>query len=250
MGLTTILDKLSPISLDEMSSIRLMNRMDYKFIATSEQLEDLLIHVRDLYRAQEVDGNRLSPYHTIYLDTLEYTMYLAHHNGRAIREKIRVRTYVDSLLTFLEVKNKNNKGRTDKKRIKVDSYENMNQDTARTFLKESSWFTLDELRPVIENRFSRITLVNKELTERLTIDTCLCFHNFITGSDVTLPGLVVIELKRDGFAWSPISGVLHDMRIRTLGFSKYCMGSALTNETIKRNNFKQKIILINKLLKQ
>ena len=31
---------------------------------------------------------------------------LAHQNGRVIREKIRVRTYVSSGLTFLEVKKK------------------------------------------------------------------------------------------------------------------------------------------------
>ena len=55
-------------------------------------------------------------------------MYLAHQNGRVIREKIRVRTYVSSGLTFLEVKNKNNKGRTDKKRIRVQGVNSLRQD--------------------------------------------------------------------------------------------------------------------------
>ena len=53
----------------------------------------------------------------LYFDTDDYEMYRMHHAGRTVREKIRVRTYLDSLDTFLEVKNKNNHGRTKKKRI-------------------------------------------------------------------------------------------------------------------------------------
>jgi hypothetical protein len=47
------------------------------------------------------------PYETTYLDTEGREMFMAHQNGRTVREKIRVRTYKDSGLTFLEVKNKN-----------------------------------------------------------------------------------------------------------------------------------------------
>ena len=61
---------------------------------------------------QEIDGQRLTAYDTLYYDTLDLQMYLRHHDRQLRRQKIRVRTYVDSQLTFLEVKNKSNKGRT------------------------------------------------------------------------------------------------------------------------------------------
>lgn len=41
-------------------------------------------------------------------------MYRMHHCGKKVREKIRVRTYLDTNDTFLEIKNKNNHGRTKK----------------------------------------------------------------------------------------------------------------------------------------
>jgi len=43
MCLATIFNNMSPISLDEMSTIRLMNRIDNKFIATREQLYEISI---------------------------------------------------------------------------------------------------------------------------------------------------------------------------------------------------------------
>ena len=46
--------------------------------------------------------------------------YNDHHNQRVNRHKIRFREYVDSGLIYLEVKCKTNKGKTVKKRLKVD----------------------------------------------------------------------------------------------------------------------------------
>ena len=114
-----IVQGMAPITLDEMSGVKLMNRIDTKYVVTETQLRDILMRIRDAYYAQEVEGNRLSPYSTVYYDTPELTMYLIHHDRHLVRDKVRVRTYVDSHLTFCEVKHKNNKGRTKKKRIEV-----------------------------------------------------------------------------------------------------------------------------------
>lgn len=103
-NVTTALSAFSSISLEEMSTIRLMNRTDTKYIVSLSALMDVLQRASNCYRVQEVQGERNIVYHTTYLDTPDYAMYLAHQNGRVIREKIRVRTYVSSGLTFLEVK--------------------------------------------------------------------------------------------------------------------------------------------------
>ena len=105
-NVTTALSAFSSISLEEMSTIRLMNRTDTKYIVSLSALMDVLQRASNCYRVQEVQGERNIAYHTTYLDTPDYAMYLAHQNGRVIREKIRVRTYVSSGLTFLEVKKK------------------------------------------------------------------------------------------------------------------------------------------------
>ena len=97
------------------------------------------------------------------------------------------------------------------------------------------------------NHFKRITLVNNARTERLTIDRHLSFHNVETGLDRCMDNLVVIEVKRDGNTYSPIQELLRELRIFPSGFSKYCIGMALTTPGIKRNLFNERIRKIEKL---
>lgn len=239
--ITEILNTFRPITLEEMSGIRLMNRTDTKYLLPLEALDVLLRRAAADYLVQEVADERNIVYHTVYLDTEEKAMYLAHQNGRAVREKIRVRTYVSSRLTFLEVKNKNNKGRTDKKRIRVTTFDSLSAEGADEFLSLHAWYNLSQLSPQLENRFQRITLVNRAMTERLTIDTDICFRNLTNENFAALPGLAVVELKRDGRTPSPIRQALNNLHVRPAGFSKYCMGCVLTDRELKQNRFKPKV---------
>ena len=77
-----LLDKLPPISLSEMSEIKLMNRIDKKYLATIDQLKQLLVMAQGKYMVQQIEGKRYNRYHTIYLDTPDEEMYTMHHNGR------------------------------------------------------------------------------------------------------------------------------------------------------------------------
>ena len=150
----------------------------------------------------------------------------------------------------MEVKTKNNHGRTKKKRIEVSDMD-LSDTTKREFLQKHLRYEVDKLQPVLSNHFNRITLVNKGMTERLTIDTALNFHNLLSGEDKDMGPLVVIELKRDGLVYSPVLHMLRDLRIQPHGFSKYCMGSALTGENhLPVNRFKCKLREINKLVNQ
>ena len=97
-----LLEQLPSITLAEMKDIRLMNRIDKKYLATISQLEQLLVMAQGKYMVQEIEGKRYSRYHTIYLDTPDEEMYTIHHNGRLVRQKVRIRTYLDSGDTFLE----------------------------------------------------------------------------------------------------------------------------------------------------
>ena len=244
-----ILERFDPISLDEMSSIRLMNRIDSKYLANEDQLSQLLEMALGDYMIQSIDGIRQSEYRTTYLDDKDNIMYLNHHNGRLTRQKVRIRTYVDTNDYFFEVKLKNNHGRTKKKRIHLTNADSYIQDGAAEFLAEHTMLplTLSDLAPKLSNHFKRITLVNKAKTERLTIDRELSFHNEESGIDRNMDRLVVIEVKRDGNTYSPIQELLREVRIFPSGFSKYCIGMALTTPGIKRNMFNERIRKIEKL---
>lgn len=236
------------ITLDEMKDVKLMNRVDTKFLVTSNELIAILKGICDRYYAQEVEGNRLSPYSTVYYDTPDLKMYTIHHDRHLVRDKVRVRTYVDSQLTFCEVKHKSNKGRTKKKRIEVRPGTDVTKDPETvSFLMEKQPYPVESLSPNLETAFDRFTLVNFEKTERLTIDCNLHFNNFVSGAKASMDPLVIMELKQDGRAHSLLKEVLFDLRIKPYKISKYCIGTALTRPEVKQNRFKKKIRRINKL---
>ena len=239
----TLLDTLPPITLEQMESIKLMNRLDTKYVATKRQLIELLQLVQDKYYVQTIGTTTICPYRTTYFDTDEHTMYMMHHNKRARRTKVRVRTYLTSGdLTFLEVKRKNNHGRTKKKRIQVPSLEQSQMaEGAQELVQRKTGMSFLSMHQVVQNLFDRVTLVNKAKTERLTIDYNIRFHNFETNNDADSDQLVIIELKRDGNVYSPICSLLRDLHIHPTGFSKCCIGMVWTDPGLKQNNFKEKV---------
>ncbi|MCR5679138.1 MAG: polyphosphate polymerase domain-containing protein [Prevotella sp.] len=247
MSIEQQIAQMQPITLEEMSSVKLMNRTDTKFVTTLPMLQRLLEQAQADYYVQDIDGQRNMLYETTYFDTSDFQMYQEHQHGHCGRQKIRFRTYVSSNLQFMEVKTKNNRGRTKKKRMEVTDM-NLNDDAKRAFLASHLRYEVDSLHPHMHNYFHRITLVNRGKTERLTIDTSLQFTNMVTGIHRDMGHLVIIELKRDGLVYSPVLHMLRQLHIHPHGFSKYCMGAAMTNEALPVNRFKQKLRDVDKIL--
>ena len=246
--MTDILSAFAPISLEQMSGVKLMNRTDTKFVTNRTKLYQLLKLAQQDYYIQEIDGERNLEYDTTYFDTRAFDMYNQHQWGHTNRQKIRFRTYCISGLQFMEIKTKNNHGRTKKKRIEVTDM-NVLEKQKYDFLSKHLRYGADTLQPALNNHFSRITLVNKGKTERLTIDSSLSFHNLQSNKSMDMGDLVIIELKRDGLVSSPVLDMLRQLRIHPHGFSKYCMGSALTNPQLPTNRFKRKLIEVRKIIK-
>ena len=252
-----ILATFDPISLSEMESVKLMNRIDTKYAVPLSALPAILEAAQDGYYAQEINGTRIATYDTMYYDTDSLDMYIRHHDRQLVRQKIRVRQYVESDLTFLEIKRKNNKGRTKKKRISVpgfgitgDTFGDSKRErwSVEDFIAAKSRYHWSELSPHLSTRFHRITLVNKAKTERLTIDMDLVWENIVSGESKTFPDLVIIELKRDENVPSQMTQIMLSQRLKPLKISKYCIGTALTTPDLKKNRFKKKIRLIEKML--
>lgn len=235
-----------------MDAVKLLNRTDTKYLTTESVLSDLLRDAAGAgYRALVVEGVKISRYNSVYFDTDDLRMFYAHHNRRLVRQKVRTRAYVESGQTFLEVKRKDNHGRTRKKRMEIPPSELMDfcsDAAACEFLQAKSMYTAPELSPVLSTSFRRITLVNPSMTERLTIDSCLEFENFRTGCKSSLQNAVIIELKQDGHADSQMKNILLDHRVKPVRVSKYCVALTLTDLQAKTGRFKQKIRRIEKTI--
>jgi len=244
-NLDQIITQFEPITLEEMDGVKLMNRTDTKFMMSVSDLCDALSLVTQDYRILEVQGVRASRYETLYYDTKDFYFYKRHHGGKKNRYKIRKRSYMDSNLNFLEVKFKNSKDRTIKDRTRVSMIVEPLEDNSIKFIEENTPLRF-ELEPKIWNHFKRITLVNKNSTERLTIDLDLDFRYGDLVKE--LPQLVIAEVKQEvENRYSPFMIVLKKKLIRPQSISKYCLGVAMLVNGMKANAFKDKLIKIRKI---
>jgi hypothetical protein len=245
-----LLAHYDPISLHEMDKVQLMNRVDTKFLIGLNQLPFILKKAKEHYRIVEIDGERISPYSSIYFDTEDAEMYKMHHNGKLNRYKVRMRSYVNSGDSFLEVKRKNNKGLTSKERVRIDNklFKAMEfHESEMRFIKNQTPYAPFALKPHIQNFFQRITLVDKNETERVTLDVGLTYMDFTTNIHKSVDGLVIVEMKQDGAAKSHFRTYLNELHVLPGSISKYCLGMALTNPWVKSNRFKSKLRKINKI---
>lgn len=252
ISFVAVLETLRPIGLEEMDGIRLMNRTDAKYLTDEATLLGILADAAAAgYRVLETGGERISPYDSVYYDTEGLQMYLDHRNSRLVRQKVRTRNYVRSGTAFLEIKQKNNKGRTRKSRTGIPTVETddfRGDAAACAYLAAHSRFRADELSPSAETAFRRITLVNPGLSERLTIDTCLQFRNFRTGNSASLQQAVILELKQDGRAASRMKSIFLARRVKPFRISKYCIAIALTDPQARVGRFKPKLRAIEKII--
>ena len=239
------LKDFEPISLVEMDRVKLMNRVDTKFAFSVTEFMTFLPHLADQYSILEIEGTRTPFYESLYLDDSQFTLFRDHHNGRTNRFKVRYRKYVESNLSFLEIKHKV-KGRTDKSRIKVDDIPLDLLEKHTKFIK--GIVTQDmNLKPVMWNSFHRMTLVNKTENERLTLDFDLTFK----WNDKTqnFNNLIIAELKQEKVNRNSVFYQLMKSRcIRPYRLSKYCIGSIeLYGSALKFNRFKKKLLQLKKI---
>lgn len=234
------------ISLGEMDRVALMNRTDTKFLIHEQELPELLNELVAYYSILEVEGIRMNRYNSMYYDSANFDFFNDHHRGKRGRAKVRIRTYVESAISFLEVKVKDKKGDTEKTRMRVTGFEERFSNEQEDFVAQALG-SAKRLAPVLQNAFTRITLVNKKEEERATIDLQLRFngkHTLTDGSNY----LVIIEVKQSGFnRKSPIVKALRQRKSHPYSVSKYCMGLGLLHQELKQNKLKEKFIKINKI---
>ncbi len=235
------------IDLKGLDQVSLMERTDKKFLVNIKEIREILKEISKDYYILEINNERMLEYSTYYYDTEDDRLYVNHHNGKLNRYKVRKRTYVETQTSFLEVKFKTNKGKTVKVRTHTSGDVQVLNDSDKSFLREHFPINPDLLESKTYNGFKRITLTDKNLTERCTIDFCFRFES--NGAKARHDGFAIIELKQNrNSKSSKLNDCLFKRRIKETGFSKYCMGRSLIEADLKRNAFKPKMRLLNKII--
>lgn len=241
--------EFTKISLKEMEGVKLMDRVDVKYLIPLYLLPNVLEEAKAHYRILEINQERLLPYETLYYDTENLMLYHTHQAGKKSRYKIRSRNYVGSNLSFFEVKYKNNKGRTIKTRIKQDSEIEKHLNEQNTlFLSQETPLNPDELKGNIWVNYHRMTLVSRTSAERLTINLNLQFLNDTKA--VGYPQIAIAEVKQEKIGASPIIDIFRKNQLSEGSISKYCLGIISIDERVKHNRFKPKLIHFNKIINQ
>ena len=242
-----LLNSLTPIGLHEMDRVKLMDRVETKYVFCADRLPELLNNVKGSYKALEIGEIRNFPYCTTYLDTSDFLFYSQQVRGKLNRHKVRYRRYESTGVTYLEIKKKTNKKRTIKWRVENLLKPDSPDTVAIQFIKKYLPDGFPDLHPVLINGFTRITLMGNEYKERITLDYDLTFaspYGKISG----FPFLAIAELKREKHSCvSPFGSVMKQMGIKSGSFSKYCIGSALIMDMPRKNLLKPNLLLINTL---
>lgn len=198
------------------------------------------------YKLLRFGDEFMMPYSTLYYDTPAFDFYLAHHNKRKNRYKVRERSYQKNNKTFLELKYQSGINRIMKERIKRENPSATFQQHELAFLAAKLHLRPESLIPTVLNTYNRITLIGNANEERVTIDLDLCFS--IKNQNQQLQQLVVVEVKQSRVGNCAVFEIFKKSGVRPLSLSKYCLGINYLYPHLKKNNFKPRLSAITQIL--
>jgi VTC domain len=235
----------APISLKRLEeNSGMLERIDNKYVVNQDMLRLAVPELAKHFDILEIDGRRNFTYDTCYFDDAESRCYFDHHQARKKRVKVRMRRYLEAGLCFVEVKLKDRRGMTVKKRLRCaeEQFGALDQ-TARSFVNDvyKALYKRDfphEISRNLDMRYQRLTLVAKDGGERMTLDSRVRF--IMDGETRQVDEqLFIIEAKSangNGIA-DRILRRLHQHPTKHV--SKYCTGLATMSGGLKQNNFRR-----------
>lgn len=228
---------MAPMGLDEVNAAaELLTRVDRKYVVSAADFERFADAMADDVAVLDIDGRRLFGCESTYLDTPGLDSYRAHLQGRRLRYKVRLRTYLDSGETLLEVKLKGLRGSTVKHRVPHPPGEltdDGHRFVATTVGTAYGIATPGDLAPTVTTTCRRMTLVNVAEAARVTCDVDVTCR---AGDRVAwlLDDRVLVETKA-GPGGSSADRVLRSLGHRPVSVSKYCVGVALLHPHLASN---------------
>ena len=228
------------ISLQELEDVALMDRSEEKYIIPIAWCGDISNKLCTDYNILEIANERQFRYDNLYFDTPENICLEDHIRGRKNRFKVRIRSYSNSKISFVEVKSRNVYGRSQKMRIQRTSEQWDSPFTTKEqeFLSNCVPFAA-KLKPVLYSSYSRYTIANIAKGERITFDTNLEYKTLTGETFKPLDGLAVVELKQgETDRRSPLNRIFRERTDRrsplgrTIRISKYILGRLHTNKNL------------------
>ena len=236
--LDAALHRLPTVDLARLEVIApLQTRRDRKYLVPLADAIRLVELLPDDTRVLAIGAARSFRYASVYLDTPELTSYLAAARGRPDRWKVRVRSYLDTGASVVEVKRRDRRGRTVKVRRAQPAALGPNlDDGGRAFVAGCAGIGEQAagLRPVLRTGYRRSTMLLPE-GDRLTIDVGLCTST-IEGPRVALGGVAIIETKSQG-APCAADHALWRLGHRPVRVSKYCTSLAVLRPDLPSNRW-------------
>ncbi len=239
-----------PISLQALNrKAAMLERLDNKYVVQAPALQAALPDLAAVFDVLEIDGRRSFTYDTCYFDDPERSSFHHHHQGRRQRIKVRVRRYVEAALCFVEVKLKDKRGSTVKKRLPCDPAQYGTLDAAALAHVEQAHQALygrpyeRPLEPVLHMSYRRITLVARKGGERMTIDTGIGFYGSQRDDSQgpqqhTGRQVFIVETKSAHGHGIADTILRRQHQHPTNGCSKYCVGMSLTGAVQRFNRFR------------
>src|SRR4051812_28435841 len=245
-SLDRLLTRMAPTTLAQLDAVALLNRVDTKFLLTGSQLLEILPKLSQEYLVLNVQGRRMHQYRTLYFDTPDLDLYRMHNSSQAVRHKVRSRAYVDSGLSFVEIKSKTSTHRTVKHRLATPEFVTDLTPEASAFVLANLGPLGESLQPTLSNDFLRVTLVDRRQTERLTLDLNIQFDS--DGRTAVLPGIVIAELKQGAAGQrSAFASAMRLSKIAPSSVSKYCTGVRLLVSDIEHETSAKMLASIERL---
>jgi hypothetical protein len=225
----------------------LRTRTDRKYLLTEEILKQVLSANQDRWVLENMAGIEKQHYETLYYDTPELSFFHAARRQRPVRSKVRVRSYIDTGDSFIEVKSHNARGET----RKVRQAWNGSFADARSFLEASLPSKsghvdvghldgglvvsgpvvrglVDRLVPTARTAYERVAFVLDD-GGRMTVDRGLVVGNVDTMTHCLVADgseLVTVETKSPSLSPTAIDRFLWDVHLRPQSLSKYALAIA------------------------
>ncbi|WP_436794672.1 polyphosphate polymerase domain-containing protein [Actinospongicola halichondriae] len=235
--------RFSAIDLAELDQCaQLLTRKDRKYIVDAGILAALLEALPTDVRALETEHGRWSRYESVYFDTPRFDSFRLAATRRRNRFKVRTRRYVDPGTSMIEVKTKDRRGRTVKRRDPLDDGTADVLGTVRRFAEDFSQVRAhsDDLAPTVTTSYRRATLVLPQPHARVTLDADFRAVD-VEGATVTLGDELVVETKTNG-APCLVDHLLWRAGHRPITFSKYATALAALHPDLPHNRWNRVLI--------
>lgn len=231
----SVFNNFGSISLAETDQAVTGRRLESKFLLTHDALKQIAASLNS-FNILTIEGDHIFSYQNQYYDFNNWECYYNHHRGKLPRFKLRHRHYINTGIAFYEVKMKNNRGISEKKRTEAPKEPEDLLHIQHVFEKLCGQ-SLPDFNLSVCTHYDRCTLVSNNKQTRITLDTNLIFS--YNDQVIEKKNLVICELKStDRKAQNMYNKQLIRLGARPTSFSKYLLGCAYLIPDIKTNRVK------------